>query len=614
MPPTELQAQKVREHLERILHASGFARNERLIRFLRFIVEWHLEGRDQELKESVIGAEVFGRRPDYNPKSDAIVRTEARRLRAFLNEFYLGEGKREELVIELPKGGYVPVIRGVAPASRSAPERILSLLGWREAAVAGLVVVAVAAIGWTRFGPPTAPIPIAVLPLVNVSQDPAEDYFADGLTGELISNLSIIEGLTVRSQTSSFIFKGKPRKVRDAGEQLHADYVLEGSVLKNGRHLRILTQLVRARDDYPVWSGRYERDAADVFAIQDEISRGIVNGLRLKLGHGRRRYETSTEAYDLYLRARALETEQGLRGVNQSVGPFEEVIAKDPVFAPAYAGLAAAYAARTSQEVIRYGPPLDRLSEISKMRVAVARALDLDPLLAEAHDAQGMIQARDAQWELAEKSFRRALELDSNDSRARKHLADEVLMPLGRIAEATEQLRLAEKADPLAPDVQSAIIGALIVAGRFEEAAVRCEKLPATFPRRSASLARAMIGQGRINDAIHLLEPIFARGLQYSASEVTAGVLGYAYARAGRREEAQKVAAELPNPIQALVFGGMGEKDRTFEALERSVTIGGARIGQLLVRPELAFLRGDPRLNVLRKKVGLPEQHLRDGF
>src|SRR5215470_16659553 len=113
MPTAELQAQEVRRHLERILQAPGFARNERLSRLLRFIVEWHLEGRDHELKESVIGAEVFGRRPDYDPKSDAIVRTEARRLRALLNEYYLGEGKSEALVIELPKGGYVPVIRRV---------------------------------------------------------------------------------------------------------------------------------------------------------------------------------------------------------------------------------------------------------------------------------------------------------------------------------------------------------------------------------------------------------------------------------------------------------------------------------------------------------------------
>lgn len=604
MPTVELQVQEVRRHLERILQVPGFARNERLFRFLRFIVERHLEGRDHELKESVIGAEVFGRRADYDPKSDAIVRTEARRLRALLNEYYLGEGKSEAFLIELPKGGYVPVIRRVEAPSRT-DRSPWSRLGWGGAAVASLVVV-VAAVGWTRFGPPKAPIPIAVLPLVNVSQDSAEDYFADGLTGELISNLSIIEGLTVRSQTSAFVFKGKPRNVREAAKQLDADYVLEGSVLRDGKRLRVLAQLVRARDDYPLWSGRYERDAADVFAVQEEISRGIVNSLRLKLGHGRRRYETSVEAYELYLRARALEIEQGVRGVNQSVGPLEQVIAKDPSFAPGYASLSAVYAARTSQEVIHH-PPLDRAGELSKMRIAAARALELDPLLAEAHDALGMVQARDAQWELAEKSFRRALELDSNNSRARKHFAGDLLLPLGRIAEAMEQLRLAEKADPLAADVQSEFAFVLIAAGRFEEAAARCERLPPKGPRRRAWLALAMVGQGRIDSAIQLLEPVFAAGLPYSASDVDAGALGYAYARAGRREEAEKVAADLPNLIQALVFAGLGDKDRTFDVLERSVTRGGARVGRFLVLPEFAFLRGDPRLKALRKKVGLPE-------
>src|SRR5262249_49474469 len=149
-----------------------------------------------------------------------------------------------------------------------------------------------------------APIPIAVLPLINLNQDPANDYFADGLTGEIIRNLSIIDGLAVRSQTSSFAFKAKPQSARDAGRQLGADYLVEGSVLRSGPQLRINAQLVRVRDDFPLWSAKYDRESTDIFAIQDEISRGIVNSLRLKLGRGRRRYETSAEAYDLYLRAR----------------------------------------------------------------------------------------------------------------------------------------------------------------------------------------------------------------------------------------------------------------------------------------------------------------------
>ena len=176
----------------------------------------------------------------------------------------------------------------------------------------------------------------------NLSEDPANDYFADGLTDEIIRNLSIIEGLAVRSQTSSFAFKGKPRNVREVGKQLDAEYILEGSVQRSGQQLRINVRLVRVRDDIQLWSGKFDRELTDIFAIQDEISRGIVNNLRLKLGRGRRRYETSTEAYDLYLRARAVRGGLGQGVMPGAVNLFEQAIAKDPSFAPAYAGLAAA--------------------------------------------------------------------------------------------------------------------------------------------------------------------------------------------------------------------------------------------------------------------------------
>ena len=154
---------------------------------------------------------------------------------------------------------------------------------WLAAALAGVAVVTTAIGGWWVLHA-NEPISIAVLPLTNLSQDPANDYFADGLTDEIIRNLSIIDGLAVRSQTSSFALKGKPRNVREAGKQLGAEYILEGSVLRAGQQLRINAQLVRVRDDFPLWSGRFDRELTDVFAIQDEISRGIVNSLRLKLG------------------------------------------------------------------------------------------------------------------------------------------------------------------------------------------------------------------------------------------------------------------------------------------------------------------------------------------
>jgi len=587
MPYVGFEPDAARRQLECVLESPGFARNERMSRFLRFLVERRLEGRDDELKESVIGVEVFGRRPDYDLRRDAIVRTEAGRLRARLSEYYLRKGNDNALVIELPKGGYVPAFLPVHRAEARRSRKPAAPWLWLGIAV----TVLLAATGWWWIGRKAPPVTIAVLPLDNLSHDPADDYFADGLTDELIRNLSLIDGLAPRSQTSSFQFKGKPRNVREVGKQLAADYILEGSVLRAGSQLRVNVQLIRVRDDFPLWSGGYHRELSDVFAIQDEISRGIVNGLRLKLGAGRRRYETSYEAYDLYLRARApANIDRDLP--DSSIGFYREAIAKDPSFAPAYAGLATAYA-------LRSGALMDRdLGGVMKeMRSAAEKAIQLDPLLGEAYDALASVYAREAQWEQSEKSFRHAIELGSSTSSSYTDFAILLLLPLGRVDEAIRQLRIAEKTDPLSPQVHAALGSALLSAGRYEEAAGHC--LKALESDRIECLGRVRLGQGRINAAIQIL-----------AAAPLHRWLGYAYARAGRREDAEKLSApERGGFLQRiLVYAGLGDKERTLEALDRMTVLGPVRFGRTLTFPELAFLRGDPRLRALRKKVSLPEQ------
>jgi serine/threonine-protein kinase len=427
---------------------------------------------------------------------------------------------------------------------------------------------------------------------VNLSQDPANDYFADGLTDEIIRNLSVIDGLAVRSRTSSFALKGKSPNVREVGKQLGTDYILSGSVLRAGRQLRINAQLIRIRDDSPLWTEKYDKELTDVFAIQDEIARGIVNSLRLKLGSGRRRYETSTQAYDLYLRARALGNAGG-------VDVFEQAIAKDPSFAPAYAGLAAAHAYRSG--LFR----LDPADETPKMRAAAEKAIQLDPMLAEAHDALGMAYARDARWGQSEKSFRRAIDLDPNRSETYHHFATYLLWPLDRTEEALKELRLAEKADPLSSEIHTRLAYVLPSAGRYDEAAAYGQKLPAGYPNRDAHFGRARFLQGKTAEAIQILETAFNRGVP-QGSEVR-GFLGYAYARTGRREEAEKLATGT-NPFnQAVIFAGLGDKERALAAMERSTAAGPFRIGRQLTWPELALIRGDPRMRTLRRNVGLPE-------
>ena len=300
------------------------------------------------------------------------------------------------------------------------------------------------------------------------------------------------------------------------------------------------------------------------------------------------------EAYDLYLQAQALRG-QGPPGIVQGIGTFEQAIAKDPSFAPAYAGLGSAYALRS------IGFPVDHPhDELQKMRAAAEKAIALDPLLAEAHEALALVYSRYGQWEQAEKSFRYAIQLDTNRSTTYTEFALWLLRVLGRNNEAIQLLRIAERADPLSPEVQSAMAFLLIAAGRFNEAAPHCHKMSAEDRFKSVCLARVRLGQGSFSEAIQLLAG--------DNNSPTRGFLGYAFARSGHRDEAEKIAAATPYPNEkAVIFAGLGDKERTLEALDQMAILGAQRIGIHLNLPELALLRGDPRLKALRKKVGLPD-------
>jgi adenylate cyclase len=590
----DAEAQAVRRQLDRILASPGFVRNERLSRFLRFVVEGYLGGKGHDLKESVIAVEVFGRSADFDSRLDPVVRTEAVRLRARLSDYYSKDGKADALIIELPKGGYVPRFREISAVTR-AKSGSWQMVGLGAAALA----IALAGVAWW-WQYRNAPIAIAVLPLENTSPDRANDYFADGLTDELIRNLSIIDGLTVRSRTSSFSLKRPPRNIHDAGTQLQADYILEGSVLRAGQRLRIDVQLVRVRDDVTLWSDRFDRELTDIFAIQDEIALGIVNNLRLRLGGGRRRYETSLDAYDLYLRARALPNQRDHVRAMEAADIYRQVIAKDAQFAPAYAGLAAAYAASSAQ-----GFRDDHDDELAGMRAAAENAIRLDPLLAEAHDAIAMVYMREGKWAQSEASFRRAIELDRSNSGTYADLSTWLLLPLGRIDEAVGELRKAERADPLSPFIQQRLASMLIIAGRYKDAAAHCASEP-------ECMARVRLGQGRIDEAIQILYKFNNPPAENELGRrdlVRPRYLGYAYARAGRRKDAEEIAVEVaPNAYsEALIYAGLGDKDRTLQALDRVAGLGAVRVGQALNSPEFDVLRGDQRVKALRKKVGLPE-------
>lgn len=482
-------------------------------------------------------------------------------------------------------------------------------LSWPWALVAAVVIL-FAVGGWlahrTRETAATQETPvIAVLPFKNRSTDKDGEYFADGLTEELIHNLSLIEGLEVRSWTSSFAFKDKQHNLAEVATKLKANYVVDGSVLRSGGNLRVNTQLVRVSDEKALWTGRFENsEPKDIFKIQDEISLGITNQLRVKLGRGRRRYETSVDAYDLYLRAGGqskTSVRPDIQQLDNTISLYEEVIEKDSSFAPAYAKLASLHAWRSAQFVID-----DTEDSVRKGQVAAEKAIQLDPLLVDAHVALGWLRARKGEWGPAEGSFREAIRLNPGSSNAYTIYAYWMLTPIGRLDDALEQLRLAEIADPLSNEVMSTRGIVLLSLGRYDEAAEYLERSrDDSAPNESIRWARLRLGQKRVAEAIQLLENDPKR----SNNPVIRGWLGNAYIHAGRRNEAEQMAAVSKFADErALIFAGLGDKGRTLEALENMASRGPQRVGRFLMYPEFAFLRGDPRVKALRERVGLPQQ------
>jgi serine/threonine-protein kinase len=501
-----------------------------------------------------------------------------------------------------------------APVQTIVPSQPVSRMAWswwKLSIAAGLLVLAGMSALWLS-GSKSEPPVIAVLPFKNLSVEPDSDYFVDGLTDEVIRNLSVIDGLAVRSSTSSFVFKNKPRNIREVGRQLHADLVLEASVLRAGTQLRINAQLVRAADDVPLWSGRFDRELKDVFAIQDEISRSIVNELRLKLGRGQRRYATNVEAYEQYLKARALQARRGPDN-RQAIDLFEKVVAKDPAFAPAQAALAAAYGYYLLTQVPSVaGVPVPPDQARAKVRRAALEAIRLDPLLAEAHDAMGWAHSLDLDWVEAEASFRRALELNPSLTTTHTDFVLSTLVPEGKLDEALRDLGVALSVDPLSWDVRRTLSTVQISAGLYDGALENCRRVLAAqldFPYASTRCEQALLQKGQVTEAIAMMEKFIAETPQLRAGGGRGyGYLGYAYAITGRRAEAEAQAAKnagLPHQ-QALIYGGLGDKDRAFAAIEELAAVNPQRALSWLTRPELALLRGDPRLAPFRKRFNLP--------
>ena len=452
---------------------------------------------------------------------------------------------------------------------------------------------------------------IAVLPLRNLSAEPDSDYFVDGLTDELIRNLAVIEGLQVRSQTSSFAFRDTPRNLREIAEQLRVNLVVEGSVLRAGNGLRVNAQLVQVANDTPLWSEKFDRDLKDVFRIQDEISRAIVNQLRLTLGRGQRRYDTNIDAYELYLKGRALVDRKGIPSLEEAAKLFEAAIAKDPAFAPAHAGLATTYALMSAPT----GSNLSFASAHAVLRPAALKAHELDPLLADAHAAMGWLHSRELDWANAERAFERAIELNASITQTYTSYSVSTLLVQEKDDDALRILHTALGNDPLSLDAQRAIGRVQLDAGRYSEAIETLQRVfdaDPDFPFVASFLSRALMYAGRLDEAASLMEKTDGRhlGRFRPLQSRRPPHLAYLFVTTGRRGQAEALAVDLqgsPSSL-AIIYAALGDKDRTFKALEEVAAVRPHHIGPLLRFPEFALLRDDPRLRALRGRVRLPPQ------
>jgi len=587
----------IERQLERIVASSGFARADRLSHFLRFIVEQAVQGKAHELKESMIGVAVYRRRPDYDPKADPTVRVEAGKLRVRLQEYYRAAGRADPILIDLPKGRYVPTF------AKSAARPSLGRMWLAAAAV--ILAVAAGFVVWKRSSSGRPAPSIAVLPFVNYSADPADEYFSDGITEEIIHSLASVEGLRVISRTSSFAFKGKRPELRDVRAKLKVDHVVEGSVRKSGETLRITAQLIRVADDSQLWSSTYNREMKDVLAIQEEIARDVVATLRVKLARSgrplRKRQTENLEAYNLYLKGRYFWDKWQPETTWKALDYFQQAIAKDPKYALAHAGVAYSYQRLLSAQGSG-GVPIPDGSD--KMRAAAEKALQFDPLLPEAHAVLGMYNHRRSAWSEAEKSFRRALEIDPDNVLARRWYGM-ALAEAGRSEDGVREVRRSLELDPLSPDAHSTLAEALLGAGRHDEAIASCQKaleLDPNFPRAHWTLGRIYVQKGMYSEGIQeLLISEKAMG-----REEWSPWLGYAYAVAGRKPEALRILDRNLERSKgglwfagaAMVYAGLGDKDRALEWLGKAPRFSAST-------PEWNSLRSDPRFGALvRKRAG----------
>jgi TolB-like protein/DNA-binding winged helix-turn-helix (wHTH) protein/Tfp pilus assembly protein PilF len=539
-------------------------------------------------------------------------------------------GYRFISAVDLPDSLGLKLAVPEMPASLESPvviaeSQIPSRHRHRRVFVTALVLVVVLAVvfgfdlGGVRHrlvGKPSVPRirSIAVLPLENLSKDLDQEYFADGMTDELITNLAQISALRVISRTSAMQYKGTKKSLSEIARELHVDAVVEGTVMRAGDRVRISAQLIEASTDHHLWAASYDRDLRNVLSMQEEVTRAIVSEVRVKLTAQEQARLANThpinpEAYQLYLKGRYFWYKLKPEAMQKAIEYFQQALEKDPAYAPAYAGLADSYNTLAFFTVF---PPREVMP---KAKAAAVKALELDDNLAEAHVSLGWAAfTYDLDWPAAGKHLERAVVLNPAYPLAHSYYSL-YLRALGRSEEGLTEAKRALDLDPVSPAIVHYMAVQLYLARRFDEAIEQCRKtleLDPTFTPVHGTLGHVYAAKGMYREALAEYEENSALT---GGSPVSIAFVGYAHARLGQRSYAFRVLDQLkaaskqryvPTLSFAIVYVGLGEKEQAFLWLEKAYDERTNSLAYLKVQATWDPLRPDPRFADLVRRIGLP--------
>ncbi|HYL60981.1 MAG TPA: protein kinase [Candidatus Methylomirabilis sp.] len=524
-----------------------------------------------------------------------------------------------ELLVDLRRldSGSTPLpIPAPQPRPRSFWVRAAAPVKYAAAIVLTLAVAATATNfrGWRdrALGRPRAPQihSLAVLPLENRSGDPEQEYFADGMTDELITELAKINALKVISRTSVMVYRHPAKPLPEIAKALGVDAVVEGSVQRVGQRVKISVRLFQARNEQKLWSGDYEKDLSDVFSLQHQVAEAIAGSIELTLepsDNVQSRHVVDPEAHEAYLKGLYYWNKRTPEGLKKALQYFQQAVDKDPDYALAYAGLSKVYA---------FAPELGLPSEVAKDRqkATALKAVQLDDSLAEAHTSLAGALQNDWKWNDAELQYKRAIQLNPNYATAR-HWYSIYLSVLGRHEEAISEATHALELDPLSLIIQANLGGRYLRAGHPDDAIRECKKaleMDSDFAVGHDCLGFAYLQKGQPQEAVAELQTSMrlSKGAPQSVS-----ALGYAYAVSGKTDEAMAIINQLKHSTQgdylpayyiAIVETGLGKKGEAIAFLESAFRNRSGELPEAKTESMLESLRTDPRFRSLIDRMGLP--------